>query len=73
MQCLIGHPGSCLGIAWTAAIGAGLADDWLGVSLFVGMGEVFLPNAANAAVYGEGYLRYRELYAAVARTASRAS
>jgi xylulokinase len=73
VQCLTGHPGSCLGIAWTAAIGAGLADAWLGVSRFVGMGEEFRPNPANAAVYGGGYRRYRELYGAVAKKASRAS
>jgi xylulokinase len=72
VQCLTGHPGSCLGIAWTAAIGAGLADDWLGVSRFVGMGEQFLPNVANAGVYGEGYRKYRELYGSVAQVAKRA-
>ena len=62
LQCLTGHPGSCLGIAWTAAIGAGLADDWLGVSKFIGIGERLIPNPDNAAVYAEGYRTYRDLY-----------
>ena len=28
LQRLAGHPGSCVGAAWTAAIGVGLASDW---------------------------------------------
>ena len=39
LQRLNGHPGSCLGAAWTAAIGAGLACDWSGVSAFVTEGD----------------------------------
>lgn len=60
------HPGSCLGIAWTAAMGAGLAEDWLGITRFAGMGETIRPDPANAAVYREGYRAYRDLYARVA-------
>ena len=30
VQRLAGHPGSCVGAAWTAAIGVGLASDWSG-------------------------------------------
>jgi xylulokinase len=62
LQCLIGHPGSCLGVAWTAAVGAGLTKDWSGVSAFVGRGDLIEPDARNAAVYDEGYRTYRELY-----------
>jgi xylulokinase len=62
LQRLTGHPGSCLGVAWTAAIGAGLTKDWSGVSAFVGRGELIEPDARNAAVYDEGYRTYRELY-----------
>src|SRR3984957_10453508 len=35
VQRLAGHPGSCVGAAWTAAIGVGLASDWLAISAFV--------------------------------------
>jgi xylulokinase len=62
LQRLTGHPGSCLGAAWTAAIGAGLTDDWSAVSRFVGMGERIEPDAANAAIYDAGYRNFRDLY-----------
>ncbi len=62
VHCLTGHPGSCLGVAWTAAIGAGLVDDWAGVSAFVGQGPVITPDAANKPVYDETYARFRALY-----------
>ena len=62
LQCLTGHPGSCLGVAWAAAIGVGLTKDWSGVSAFVGRGDVIEPNARNAVVYDDGYRTYRELY-----------
>jgi xylulokinase len=62
LQRLKGHPGSCVGVAWTAAIGAGLATDWSGVGAFVTPGERILPRPEFAAVYREGYRRYRALY-----------
>jgi len=62
VQLLSGHPGSCIGAAWTAAIGAGLTDDWSGLSAFVTKGETILPDAAHAALYRTGYARYRAIY-----------
>ena len=62
LQCLTGHPGSCLGVAWAAAICAGLTKDWSVVSALVGRGELIEPDARNAAVYDEGYRTYRKLY-----------
>ena len=62
LQRLKGHPGSCVGVAWTAAIGAGLASDWSGVSAFVTEGDRLLPRAEFASLYREGYRRYRSLY-----------
>ncbi|MGO8601214.1 FGGY-family carbohydrate kinase, partial [Rhizobium ruizarguesonis] len=47
LQVLTGHPGSCLGVAWAAAIGAGLIEDWSGVTAFVGQGDRILPNPDN--------------------------
>lgn len=62
VQRLSGHPGSCLGAAWTAAIGAGLAQDWMGVTRFVSKGEVMRPDPKNADAYRTGYARFRDLY-----------
>ncbi len=57
---LQGHPGSCLGAAWTAAIGTGLASDWRGISAFVRQRAPILPDPATAAVYAQGYRAYRQ-------------
>jgi len=65
LQRLNGHPGSCLGVAWVAAIGAGLTDDWGGVTRFVSHGERIEPNPAHAQVYRSGYQAYRALYRAL--------
>ena len=62
VQCLTGHPGSCLGVAWTAAMGAGLVDDWAGVTAFVGQGVTIKPSVSNRAIYDDGYARFRALY-----------
>lgn len=62
VQRLTGHPGSCLGAAWTAAIGAGLTNDWSGVSRFVEFGDRLEPDPTTAATYRKGYDRFRDLY-----------
>ena len=65
VQTLKGHPGSCLGVAWLAAIGAGLTEDWKGVSRFITVGERFEPKLENQAIYQAGYKRYRASYKAL--------
>lgn len=65
VQRLSGHPGSCLGAAWTAAIGAGLVDDWAGAARFVTAGDRIDPDPATAGVYTTGYARYRALHGAI--------
>jgi xylulokinase len=62
LQRLGGHPGSCVGAAWTAAIGAGLAEDWAGISALVKPADVVAPRPEVAGVYRRGYRRYREIY-----------
>lgn len=62
LQRLTGHPGSCLGAAWTAAIGVGLANDWSAVSRFVSLADRLAPDPCNARLYAEGYRAYRALY-----------
>ena len=65
VQLLTGHPGSCLGAAWMAAIGSGLSDDWQGPRAFVADGPRILPNAENQAVYDAGYAQFRATYRAL--------
>lgn len=62
LQRLGGHPGSCLGAAWTAAMGAGLAGDWAGVNRFVTRLDRLEPDRGKADVYQQGYKRFRRLY-----------
>jgi len=62
LQRLAGHPGSCLGAAWTAAIGVGLESGWTGISRFVSAAERIEPDPSLAETYGRGYARYRNLY-----------
>lgn len=62
VQLLDGHPGSCLGAAWMAAMGAGLTDDWSGPERFVSLGDRIEPNRAHGALYDAGYARFRASY-----------
>lgn len=62
VQRLSGHPGSCIGAAWTAAIGVGLTDDWRGVARFVELAERIEPELEHAVPYQHGYRHYRTLY-----------
>ncbi|WBU60900.1 FGGY-family carbohydrate kinase [Paracoccus albus] len=65
VQLLHGHPGSCLGAAYMAAVGAGLTDNFAGVAKFISQGETIDPDQANAAVYDDGYRRFRSTYDAM--------
>ena len=62
LQRLAGHPGSCVGAAWTAAIGVGLASDWSAISAFVRPADRIEPRPQTAKTYRHGYRRYRDLY-----------
>ncbi len=63
---LAGHPGSCVGAAWTAAIGAGLESDWSAISAFVSPADRIEPRREVAQIYRQGYRRYRDIYTALA-------
>ena len=65
VQPLSGHPGSCLGAAWMAAMGVGLAHDWNGVSDFVTRAELVEPVPGHRAIYDAAYADYRALYQAL--------
>ncbi|CAN5539753.1 FGGY-family carbohydrate kinase [soil metagenome] len=71
LQRLKGHPGSCIGAAWTAAVGAGLTDDWSGVACSVSFADRLEPDPSNAEVYRQGYRRYRDLYSRLSARADR--
>jgi xylulokinase len=62
VQLLKGHPGSCLGAAWTAAMGTGIAGQWSGVEKFVLEDELILPNLSNGPTYAAGYRIFRDTY-----------
>ena len=62
VQLLRDHHGSCIGAAWTAAIGAGLTDDWSGAARFASLADRLEPDPANAELYAGTYRRYRETY-----------
>jgi xylulokinase len=61
LQTLTGHPGSCLGAAWTAAVGkAGYS--WSQSSSLTGLGAIVKPDPTKSAAYEEGYQSFRELH-----------
>jgi xylulokinase len=62
VQRLAGHPGSCVGAAFTAAIGSGLASEWSAISAFVRPADQIEPRSETAETYRHGYRRYREIY-----------
>ncbi|MCB1992399.1 MAG: carbohydrate kinase [Geminicoccaceae bacterium] len=59
---LDGHPGSCLGAAWVAAMGTGAADDWSAIARFTRPAATFEPDPANAPACDHLYGLYRETY-----------
>ncbi len=65
---LNGHPGSCLGAAWTAAMGIGAANDWSAISRFVSLADQLVPDAGNARIYAQGYAAFRRLYPTIKGT-----
>ncbi len=62
LQRLQGHPGSCLGAAWTAAIGVGLEQDWHAIARFVGAADRIDPDPSRRDLYRDFYRRFRDLY-----------
>ena len=65
IQLLHGHPGSCLGAAYLAAVATGHLDDWEQIGRFVRPGARVLPDPARMAAYDAAYHGYRALYPAL--------
>lgn len=57
-----GEAASALGVAFVAAMGAGLASDWADIRRFSPVGVVYTPQADTRAAYQQGFALYRELY-----------
>ncbi len=67
IQLLEGHPGSSLGAAWVAVIGAKLSEDWMGITNYVSYGDRIEPNPDNAPIYAAGYQKFRDSYEVLAQ------
>ena len=62
MELLHGHPGSCLGAAYVAAVAVGALDDWDGINRFVRPAGAVEPDPSTAGAYGHAYGVFREAY-----------
>ena len=57
-----GHPGSCLGAAFVAGMGAGSLNDWSDIKGYVAAGKQFLPDPAASARLDQKYALWRDTY-----------
>lgn len=62
---VLDHPGSSLGAAMTAAVGAGLVSDWTDATSHVTVAEPVVPNPDLLDRYQDGYQVYRNASAAL--------
>jgi xylulokinase len=65
VQLLAGHPGSCLGAAYVAAMGVGALDRWDAIARFVRLECTVVPHVENALIYQELQEMYHETYHAL--------
>jgi xylulokinase len=57
-----GEAASALGVAFVAAMGAGLFGTWNEVERFIAHGTTYQPRPQAAALYKRGFMLYRDLY-----------
>ena len=62
IQRLLHHPGSCLGAAFVAGMGAGEIDDWSAIGRYVRPERSFEPEPRRLPAYRDAYGVYRDLY-----------
>jgi xylulokinase len=62
VELLEGHPGSCLGAAYVAAIGVGALAGWDQITRFVRPAATVQPDLSTAAAYDRAYGVFREAY-----------
>ncbi len=65
IELLHGHPGSCLGAAYLAAVATGGLSDWEQIGRFVQPAGTVRPDPARTRAYDAAYLKYRALYPAL--------
>ncbi len=65
VQLLEGHPGSCLGAAYVAAMGIGAFPDWQQMTRFVQSAGIIEPETLDIPIYDEVYGVYRQTYEAL--------
>ncbi len=56
------HPGSCLGAAYVAGIGAGVFKTYKDIDRYVAGGRIFTPDASRARLYDRAYANFRDIY-----------
>ena len=56
------HPGSCLGAAFVAGMGAGVLKDWADIGRYVAPGRQFQPDSRASAVLQRKYELWRDTY-----------
>ena len=56
------HPGSSLGAAFVAGMGAGMFDDWSEIERFIQVTHVIEPDLSHTSLYNRYFDIYRELY-----------
>ena len=56
------HPGSALGVAYLAAMSAGMFERWEDISKFLTDYKVYEPKPENVSIYNKSYAIYRNLY-----------
>jgi xylulokinase len=59
---IAGHPGSCLGAAFVAGMGAGALDDWSAIGRYVALDRTFEPDPQSSRVLAVKYRLWRETY-----------
>ncbi len=57
-----GEAASALGVAYVAAMGVGLYDDWGAIARFITTGATYHPRPECVEVYRRGFALYRALY-----------
>jgi xylulokinase len=62
IELLQGHPGSCLGAAYVAAVGVGAIDSCDAITRFVRPAGVVQPDPSAADPYRHAYGLYRDIY-----------
>jgi xylulokinase len=65
LEPVVDHPGSALGAAFAAGMGAGAFTAWGEIGRFVALADPIAPRADTAGVYAQRYRAYRALYEAV--------